>query len=489
MHHRGAASAVLAGILCGFAPASIPPADALAVRHLTPPAVNQALPSHTDSMAQTPRPAAGVTAGNTTADPTYAPITPADVVVTVDPATGVGVAALTTGVTHTQHSLDPWEAAPAVAAGRRALSTLGGMQDQAIMGWGTLNPEPSPGQFDFSSLDRRVQLIHATGGTPVLTLCCAPDWMKGGAAGTTDWSRLEVAPTPEHVRDFAELARQVALRYPDVRHYLVWNELKGFWNATLNRWDYEGYTALYNAVFAALKGVDSRIQVGGPYVPLLSSATTAGMTKPSSLRGGWGVLDQRGLDVLTYWRAHAIGADFVVVDGSTAALKGAYVPDEYGAASKMADLTTWVRTHIGLPVWWAEWYAAPASNTAGWSDQRSASTLVHGLLQLVRGGAAAAITWQPEGGSAGCGSCVWTTAATATGGQLSPWGLALRTISHALPPGTVMVAAHASNNDVDALATRQSIILVNCTPRTLLVAVGTIRVTLEPYGVDDVALR
>ncbi|OLT10047.1 hypothetical protein BJF78_29420 [Pseudonocardia sp. CNS-139] len=65
-----------------------------------------------------------------------------------------------------------------------------------------------------------------------MTLCCAPDWMKGGEPGETDWSRIEVAPDPAHYADFAALAVDVARRYPQVRHFVVWNELKGFFDAT-----------------------------------------------------------------------------------------------------------------------------------------------------------------------------------------------------------------------------------------------------------------
>ena len=92
-------------------------------------------------------------------------------------------------------------------------------QNQHIMGWGGGNPEPSPGEYDWESLDRRVDLMRRTGARMVITLCCAPDWMKGGEPGETDWSNLEVAPLPEHYGDFAELCAKVAERYPDVEAF------------------------------------------------------------------------------------------------------------------------------------------------------------------------------------------------------------------------------------------------------------------------------
>ena len=65
------------------------------------------------------------------------------------------------------------------------------IQNQHIMGWGGGNPEPSPGEYDWGSLDTRVEMMRRTGARMVITLCCAPDWMKGGEPGETDWSNLE----------------------------------------------------------------------------------------------------------------------------------------------------------------------------------------------------------------------------------------------------------------------------------------------------------
>ena len=50
--------------------------------------------------------------------------------------------------------------------------------------------------------------------------------------------------------------RDGAKRYPNVKHYMVWNEFKGFWDPANNRWDAEGYTELYNEIYVALKAVD-----------------------------------------------------------------------------------------------------------------------------------------------------------------------------------------------------------------------------------------
>src|SRR3954454_14740698 len=202
---------------------------------------------------------------------------------------------LTVGVTHTERSADGWHPSAEVNRARGVLADVMPVQNQHLMGWGAGNPEPSPGVYDFSSLDRRIKLITGTGGEPVLTLCCAPDWMKGGKAGSTDWSLIEKAPSPEHIQDFARLAARAAQRYPQVRHFVVWNELKGFFDRSHNTWDAAAYTDLYNSVYTAVKRVRPDALVGGPYVFFDSWASASAGVHLSALSGPWGVLDQRPL--------------------------------------------------------------------------------------------------------------------------------------------------------------------------------------------------
>ena len=111
--------------------------------------------------------------------------------------------------------------------------------------------------------------------------------MKGGEPGETDWDRIEVAPDPEHYADFANLAVDVARRYPQVRHFVVWNELKGFFGADRNRWDIQSYTELYNTVYRALKAYDPTLRVGGPYVVMNSWSDPHTASDPSELAGPW----------------------------------------------------------------------------------------------------------------------------------------------------------------------------------------------------------
>ena len=223
---------------------------------------------------------------------------------------------------------------------------------------GRRSPEPAPGVYRFASLDHRIDFIRQAGGIPVITLCCAPDWMKGGTPGQTNWNRLTAAPLPEHYADFAALSGVIARRYPDVGHFLVWNEFKGFFDEENNRWDAEAYTDLYNEVYEAVKAVNPLNRIGGPYLDMASppSGTTG---QGSSLRGPWGTVDQGALDAFDYWLAHKRGADFVVVDGHTT---DGDDPDEFAALEKLSAVGWWIRARTELPLWWAQWYVEPAGS-------------------------------------------------------------------------------------------------------------------------------
>jgi hypothetical protein len=318
------------------------------------------------------------------------------------------------GVTHTQTTADYGETA-ALAGAKSILKTVGPLQNQHIMGWGADNPEPSPGVFDWESLDVRMALIKETTGTPVLTLCGAPDWMKGGTAGETDWDRLEVAPTAAHYDDFANLAVEVAKRYPTVRYFQVWNEFKGFWDDTKNRWNYEGYTALYNKVYAKLKAYNPAIQVGGPYLSVNIYKDANSMSNPSDLRGDWGVVDQRDLDAIQYWLDHKTGAEFIDLD-TWASTNDGYYPPAASAGAPFKAITQWLVARTTLPIWWAEFYA-PTSASSEASSPAAIKAAIEGMRD---GGASVALFWGPECDGSGA-PCLWTSTKTTTGGKATTY--------------------------------------------------------------------
>jgi Glycosyl hydrolases family 39 len=368
------------------------------------------------------------------------------------------------GFTHTQFSADDGEPT-AVAAAEGAIKSLPMVQAQHIMGFGADNPEPSPGLYDFDSLDRRMEFIRRTGGIPVIILCCAPDWMKGGEPGKTDWDRLEAAPLPEHFADFAALSASVAKRYPYVRHFIVWNEFKGFFDDEHKRWDAKEYTDLYNAVYDALKAMNPANQVGGPYLDF-AQPYDASHNSPD-LRGSWGAVDQRVLDAFAYWKLHRKGADFVAVDGHATMGDGA--SDEFAALEKFAAVDAWLRRRGNLPIWWAEWYVEPAN--ANWSPEHEVALRVAAMIELAASGADTVLYWNPRPHGAGCAKCLWTDTLKSDGGRPLPFlSDVLQRFVRWFPPTVERRKVHVAAGLL-ALASDRGRVIVNTTDKRISASV------------------
>jgi len=387
------------------------------------------------------------------------------------------------GVTHTQYSIDPWGDKQARARARAVLSATATYQNQHIFGWGTLNPEPSPGRYDWSTLDRRMELIRSTGGTPVITLCCAPDWMKGGRPGETDWRRLEEAPLPQHYDDFAALAAAVARRYRDVRYFQVWNELKGFWNNTRNRWDYEEYTRLYNTVYDALKAVDPSLQIGGPYVVLDTWRDPAAGGHPSDLSGACGVVDQRALRVLQYWLTHKRGAQFVSIDASSSPRDGRGAADTATAVQTFEVLTRWVRQRTSLPIWWSEFHASEGQPGR---DREHTASAVASLLRMAGAGASVALIWQPQRETRRDGTSrpeLWTSTEVSGGGQPLPYATAVAHMQSILADPVAGDPVLWPRAEVGVLRGHDAVLVVNVSDADVTVTVNGTRLRLGAYEV------
>ncbi|MFC4008129.1 xylan 1,4-beta-xylosidase [Nonomuraea purpurea] len=379
------------------------------------------------------------------------------------------------GVTHTQYSATN-EPANVVEQAKGMLGRVPLLQNQHIMGWGVGNPEPSPGQYNFRDLDRRMEFIASSRGLPVITLCCAPDWMKGGQAGRTDWSKNHtVAPDPEHFDDFAALAVRVAKQYPTVKHFMVWNEFKGFWDPATNRWDAEGYTEMYNKVYRALKNVNKDIQVGGPYIAIETSMGGG----PSEVSGPWGKVDQRTLEAIKYWVQHNEGADFIVVDGASMTTDKGNVPDDFAAQQKFSALTAWLRKESGdAPVWWAEWYNEPENS--GWSEEKRTAVQAVTMMEFARSGVATALYWNPQQKDAGdCPGCLW---APKVGGEMLMAGL-MSGFTKWFPAGVRISDVQSSDPKVRAIGQERQVVMVNTSDKSVTATVDGKQVTLAPYEI------
>jgi hypothetical protein len=393
---------------------------------------------------------------------------------------------LTLGVTHTQHDLDPQDPQAALARAKKTLRASTGYQDQALMGWGTFNPEPSPGRFNWASLDRRMQLISSTGGKATLTLCCAPDWMKGGRPGTTNWSKLEEAPSPGHYEDFARLAAAAVKRYPQVKHVMVWNEFKGFYDNKANRWNAAAYTRLYNDVYDAVKKARPGIKVGGPYMPIDSWSRPTSSHHPSSITGPWGILDQRSLDGIKYWLAHKHGADFVVVDGGTVTKDKGLITEPAKAVGKFRAIDRWLHAETSLPIWWAEFYPDARTNGGATQPQSAAATL-EALAAFARTGTRAAFLWQPQGEESFPYAALWTSTVGADGGKTTPltkpWKWLLpRLRSGGVSIGTASIRTDGGHRARLVAFRSDETLLVNTSDHPVSLTTDNGKVTLKPWG-------
>ena len=425
------------------------------------------------------------------------------------------------GMTSTNTSLfDPWEGNnhAAVQSAMGLISHGLSFVNVHIMAWGAEDPWPDPSKSEpdnWESLDRKMQLALSTNTISVITLCEAPWWMKGrlNADGSTtlltsddDFGEIayESRILDNKMDAWLKLVQRVAERYMvapyNVRYFQVWNEFKGYYNPMTNNWDVStspgdpsgpnathGYTYMYNRVYTTLKAVASEkgidpaaIKVGGPYATM-DTLSSVSQSHPSSLSRPYGVFDQRSLNEVTYWLKNKVGADFITVDGSDKNDDGIAKTDAFTATEKFADVVTWIRSlderiYPGaktLPIWWAEWYADPASLAARASDNAVKS---YAMIQLIKAGGSVALAWDS--------AALWTPTARSGGGQPLAWYYSYKAFKDDFGPGTIIYRTSVSSSQVEVLASPRKTMLVNKTDQTLSVAFDTVIVTLTPYQVS-----
>ncbi len=407
-----------------------------------------------------------------------------DVTITIDRTRAVAVSQLSTGVTHTKEGLGTQGDPTAIARAKSYLSAATVYQNRHIYGWGARNPNPAPGVYDWTDLDAYMASMRSMGTTPVLTLAMAPDWMTNAPQPNQTGEPLYnpfYPPTPAHYDDFAELARQIARRYPDVKYYQVWNEMKGF------TYPYTEYTPFYNKVYDALKGVDPSIKVGGFYLTL-----TGNSGNPDAPLGQW------ELDLFDSWLRNAHGADFVCLDGALSH----FVTPYDGPAPQPAQLlaityryeamTRQIRARTTLPLWWSEDYLDPneGREASYASDAFQAAGLASNLYHELLGGASVSLRWGPLGnqyfgdigGNANIESLL-RPVARADGGQPYPNYAVYLAFHQYFNPGTTIYASTSSSSDVEVLAQNTVALLINKRDAPVTVSVNGVVLTLAAYEV------
>ncbi|HTS68893.1 MAG TPA: hypothetical protein VMO17_07905 [Terriglobia bacterium] len=385
------------------------------------------------------------------------------ITVTVDRSTPDGTSNFSIGVTHTQPKWEDGD--PAAAARAKSLLASGvKFQNQHLMDWGAENPEPRPGVYNWTSLDRRVALMRSMGATVVITLCTAPGWMKTSGedfphqTGPDSWADDRVADN--HVEDFADLCRKVVSRYPDVKYFQIWNEYKGYWDRASDNWDYVRFTGFYNHVYDAIKAVRPDAQIGGPYYPFDGP-------KPKD----WQVID--------YWFQHNHGADFVCFDGWVAGYPPTRAQGEEANKMTLTDyfgqIARGFRARTQLPIWISEFYG-------GWSGNPQFTAANHAscYLHALRGGVAVALLWDAELQE---WNYLFTSTKTAQGGQPSPHYQVVKTFNTCFGPGTPLFKTSSSSPDIEVLASRTKTLLINKREAPVAVRLDGVALTLSPYEV------
>lgn len=456
-------------------------------------------------------------------------VTKPNVMITIDRSSPLGQSHFAPGMTYTDNFLTyPWadNDFSAIENVKSLMRNALSFQNTSIMGWGMPDPWPDPSTAEPTSwavLDARIGLIKETGSTPAITLCEAPWWMKGQLQddGKTlllteadEWStRAFSSRVLDNKMDaWLHLVQRVAERYMappyKVRYFQVWNELKGYYNPVKNDFDFStnpgkpsgpnahhGYTYMYNLVYARLMSVadslgipEDQIKVGGPYAVMDTWSTRSEQSNPSDLTKVYGTFDERALDVVKYWLQHKTGAGFISVDASNTNKDGINYASAAAAAQKLADVVRWIRSLDGtaypgaanLPIWLGEWYARPYTDWA--DDIHSNAIKTSAMIEFLKAGGAVALSWggTDEGRA---GPRLWTNT-TAGGGMVRPFYFSYKAFKDYFGPGTNLYETTISPaGRVDALASADTVMLVNETATTLLVSVDGNVVSLTPYQV------
>ncbi len=364
----------------------------------------------------------------------------------------------------------------AVASARAVMASAPMVEAQQLMGSGVGNPEASPGVYAFGGVDRGIHLITSTGGTPVMVLFGAPDWMKGQPAGTTNWALQNVAPLPQYYQDFADLAATVALRYPQVKYFVVWKELQGFWIKATGSYDIASYTTMYNDVDAAIKAVRPDAMVGGPYTPLVSWSTQHGYPGPRP-EGPWGYADWGMLQTIPYFLAHAVGIDFLALDAPNYTKDKGLLTDPVTSDEKFAAIDQWIRAQTALPMWWLEGPVGVIN-----PGQLATAARVGALVDMAASGASVGMQWQPQEGAGINGEGVWTSTVVPGGGQPTLLAELLPSLLHVLRYPVAQIAGQPQG--VVAVTGLGGTVAVNGTSANAVVTLVSGTVTLGAGGIS-----
>lgn len=388
------------------------------------------------------------------------------------------VSQMTLGITHTHLGLD--QNGVNEAAKDRAVDLLQGpvgIQNTHILGWGVGDINPSQGVYDWSTLDRRVALMDEIGAPQMMTIGMAPAWIKGTPnAFGSNGEYLTRRPLSSMHDEFAQLAVETAKRYPQVRTFQIWNEMKGYWDASANNWDIADYTNMYNAVYDALKAHDPTLEVGGLYLVIEG---TGSEDLGYSGRDTYNPIGSRNQEVIDYWLENKSGADFIAIDRG---LVDIHDPNrrDYTTEDRM-ELTHWfgsitrdVAEQSGLPVTWSEYYA-------GGSSEANAALFASTYKHMVEAGTDRALLWNPNEGETS--NTLFSNVRSSNGGRPNDHYDVYSIIDEYFGEGTELFDADVSFAGVEVLVSATHTLLINKTDEYLAIDLFGAGVLLQPYEV------
>jgi ABC-type cobalt transport system substrate-binding protein len=401
----------------------------------------------------------------------YLNIPAQDVTVAIDLSKPLITSTFHAGVTHT-HGF--WEYGNQTAVERARTLLINGIsvQNQHIMGWGAGNPEPQAGAYQWNDLDHRVDLMRSIETPMIITFCTAPGWMKG----TDDWA-MEEEVEDDHVDAFAELCAAIANRYPDVQYFQVWNEMKGYWSTALNNWDYIRYTALYNAVYDAVKAARTDAKIGGPYLVIQGDG---GAELGKSGQDTFAPIGSRDWTVINYWLQNKHGADFFCFDYG---LIDYHDPNQYSKSEKMqlthhfGRILQQIREKTDLPIVISEFYGGSDETDLQFTAANHASCYYHAIIN----NAFLGLVWNPQQGE--IENYLFSDTQTADGGQPTPHYAVVKAINNYFSQGTQLYQTTTSSGDIDVLASADKTLLINKTETMLTVQINGETTTLNRYQV------
>ena len=396
----------------------------------------------------------------------------AQVSVTVDPSKTVGVSKMRIGITPTHEDLDTLKGRNDRAVERAKKHLVNGninLFNVHIMGWGGGNPCPKLGRYEFASLDRRMAFYRSMKGEIVITFCTAPGWMKPSGQ---DW-KMNDKVARKHWQAFAELCVRIAKRYPDVKHFQIWNELKGWWKNGIKE-----YTNFHNTVYVALKKARPDARIAGPYMNGLPelSQNNGIMSKSTHKAYDSFLSGYKGAEIINYdgWLA---GYDPKRTKQWTLRQLMANT-DCFANHTRELRKKVKARTGKDLPIWVSEYYCAleDHSDDPAFIAANYASSYYHSLLA----GTEVILQW----GTITFGS-LFTSIKTEAGGEPLPKYHVIRAFNTWFKPGTKLVRAESSDaTKLEVLASPQKVMLINKTGKTLNLALNGKRHRLEAYQVS-----